>query len=1461
MSWSQWIRPRNKKRISAKGGSRKLHNEALEPRRLLAGDVLHTFAAPFGGSDFVSRPPQAAMSLDAAVDLQFEFDSNERQIASIAKDAENAVVAASDDGSFIVVRQQKTSARNGWDLFGQRYDSTGARVGTMFRVNAINAGNQINPQVAVSQDGSFTVVWQSDEGNSGWEVMARSFDSDGVATRTREFAVNTGGAGDQVTPSVAYLDVATFVVTWAGQGHGVRADGDGIFAQRVVFNDPLGDAIRVNFTTAGRQSNPTVASTGDGDFIIAWEGAGGGDSTGIYMRKFFVNGPDVTRTREIRVNALTSGEDQNPGVVISPIDGTVLLTWQNESDTWNVRGQLFDNELRRIDSTLEINQTTSGNQFEPVATFLSLAEETDSDGNVTSPAINDFLVVWQGEGVEDAMGIYGRRMTSMGVFAGDEVLINKRQMAGPQSNPSIANLGSGVEIVWTGETTTGRNGIFRREFQDAALNAAPVIGELNDEFVLTDETHTFTLDVTDPDNTPIVRVRANQGATVTEDETNPNTYTITPAAGFNGRINVTITAQDLVNDIVRGRFGLRVADQVGPSLSLSTGLLDPETGVREIATGDNEIRIPLLITDSDTPLEDLRVTRIVTAGDAAVRIASDKSEVVVTANGSDASEFTLIVFDGTHRVKQDVRVRFDGDAPTIDLNGAAPGIDTSTSVLIGGGSQSLGLGSLNITDLNNDTLSSAAVTVVGGTANDVLTVNEEVAPNITATFSNGNLLLVGVDSIDNYETLLRTLRYEQSELDDSESRTINVTVNDGFNDSPSATVSAEFARIDHIAFARAIAESGATFYGAAWCPHCTEQKELFQDGAKFLPFVEVTNPDRTPNDVATENNITVFPTWVFNDGTRLEGLQTAETLAARAGITIPAAPASQNNAPFVHEVEIDTDPDSDGDGVGDDVLLVGSPLYIPLDGYDPDGDEITYTVTSSNPDVVPTLQTGNRSIRFNVEGFGDMVFELFEEETPLATGRIIELAEDGFYDDIIFHRVLNDFVIQAGDPNGTGSGGSDLDDFVDQFDVDLQHNRTGLLSMAKTNDDTNNSQFFVTEGPSRHLDFNHTIFGILTEGESNRNAISDTETVDGRPLIGISIENVDVFSDTENAVVQLKANEGATGTATITVTATDSAGGSYITTFDVNLEEDTFNGGPFLTDFDSQVVTDIDTPVTFDLDAIDIEGDDVFFDINAFGLGDDATAEVDNDTGEITITPTEGFSGRLEFVVGVRAKEAGDFETPPEEEITPPDTQDRFDAHDVEVVVGDPDRVFEIVERGSFDDEDLLGTRTDLVDGAPEVTINEHVSGAIDYSDYSNPPTYGPHHGPLNDSDGNSIVPRPTGVYSTPQPDEDLVHNLEHGHIWISYNPSLISTSDLNLLEAFVNDGGTNAGVILTPRSANTTAIAVTSWVHLLELDTFDDQQIRDFVNTNRGHAPEGYLPSGQKTDESETLDDGEDHG
>jgi cyclophilin family peptidyl-prolyl cis-trans isomerase len=322
--------------------------------------------------------------------------------------------------------------------------------------------------------------------------------------------------------------------------------------------------------------------------------------------------------------------------------------------------------------------------------------------------------------------------------------------------------------------------------------------------------------------------------------------------------------------------------------------------------------------------------------------------------------------------------------------------------------------------------------------------------------------------------------------------------------------------------------------------------------------------------------------------------------------------------------------------IGDIPVRGGSPLLLVLDaeGEGP----LTYTVESSDPIVTPTILAGNRSLRMRVAGFGEMVFQLFDFAARRATDLIVELADSGFYDGVIFHRVIDNFVIQGGDPTGEGTGGSPLGAFDDQFHVDLQHNRTGILSMAKSFDDTNDSQFFITEGPQRHLDFNHTIFGILVEGESVRQAISGVPVgANDRPVSNVTIELAQSFIDEENAVVLLKAPEGATGAADLTVVVRNDAGQETRQTVRVNVTPDNIDSPPFLADIPEQR-TRIDTPISYQLQAIDVEGAPArFLDqiaLARLGLAVPVQANpslqygVDLNTGLLTITPVNGLTGR-----------------------------------------------------------------------------------------------------------------------------------------------------------------------------------------------------------------------------------------
>lgn len=112
---------------------------------------------------------------------------------------------------------------------------------------------------------------------------------------------------------------------------------------------------------------------------------------------------------------------------------------------------------------------------------------------------------------------------------------------------------------------------------------------------------------------------------------------------------------------------------------------------------------------------------------------------------------------------------------------------------------------------------------------------------------------------------------------------------------------------------------------------------------------------------------------------------------------------------------------------------------------------------------------------------GDIKAELYADKAPKTVNNFVFLAREGFYDDTIFHRVINDFMVQGGDPTGTGMGGPGYK-FGDEFDPSLRHDKPGRLSMANAGPGTNGSQFFLTHVPTPWLDNKHSIFGQIIEG-------------------------------------------------------------------------------------------------------------------------------------------------------------------------------------------------------------------------------------------------------------------------------------------------------------------------------------------------------------------------------------------
>jgi len=143
---------------------------------------------------------------------------------------------------------------------------------------------------------------------------------------------------------------------------------------------------------------------------------------------------------------------------------------------------------------------------------------------------------------------------------------------------------------------------------------------------------------------------------------------------------------------------------------------------------------------------------------------------------------------------------------------------------------------------------------------------------------------------------------------------------------------------------------------------------------------------------------------------------------------------------------------------------------------------------------------------------GEMVLNLFGDKSPLAVNNFVFLATQGFYDNLVFHRVLENFMAQGGDPTGTGIGGPGYQ-FDNEVDNDLAFDRPHLLAMANSGPNTNGSQFFITFGVTDWLTGGYTIFGELIQGEDVLNSLTliDPDNPADADKVGDTINRIDIY--------------------------------------------------------------------------------------------------------------------------------------------------------------------------------------------------------------------------------------------------------------------------------------------------------------------------------------------------------------
>lgn len=318
--------------------------------------------------------------------LSSEFQVN----TTTADDQTDPAVAMSLDNSFVVVwASDQQISGSGQDVYAQRFDARGQRIGAEFRVNRSTLQDQNNPDVAIDGSGNFVVVYQSDEQDNntdgrdddGTGIVGQRFDRSG-APIGNEFRINTRTENDQTAPVVAMNSQGDFVVIWTSEGQ--DGSGTGIFGQR--YNNvgtPVGIEFQVNTATDGDQLNPAVAIDDSGDFVVVWQSDSGRsdqDGYGIYAQRYSASGNPLGH--EFLVNRTTQGDQITPSVG-SDASGNFTVVWASEnqgSDGFGIFGQRFSETGRRIGGEFQINSEDENDQVLPTV--------------AVSPT-SDYVTAWQ----------------------------------------------------------------------------------------------------------------------------------------------------------------------------------------------------------------------------------------------------------------------------------------------------------------------------------------------------------------------------------------------------------------------------------------------------------------------------------------------------------------------------------------------------------------------------------------------------------------------------------------------------------------------------------------------------------------------------------------------------------------------------------------------------------------------------------------------------------------------------------------------------------------------------------------------------------------------------------------------------------------------------------------------------------------------------------------------------------
>jgi large repetitive protein len=357
-------------------------------------------------------------------------------------------------------------------------------------------------------------------------------------------------------------------------------------------------------------------------------------------------------------------------------------------------------------------------------------------------------------------------------------------------------------------------------------------------------------------------------------------------------------------------------------------------------------------------------------------------------------------------------------------------------------------------------------------------------------------------------------------------------------------------------------------------------------------------------------------------------------------------------------------------------LLAGAPLQIPLNAVDTNsGATASFSVSSSNPSISASIPTGNPDLVLNIvhtssgaagdSSFsGAMTIELFQNLAPNTVAQIESLVNQGVYTNTSFYRIVQNFVIQAGQGGKPAAQQVNVPTIDDEFNSVLRYSSAGVVGLARqTADDTGSSEFFISQGgPQEFLDYQYAIFGRLVSDPNDLlDKIASLPVTGSSPTNPVTITSASITNDTNDLALQISAPIGTTGTGTITVNVSDGHGGTDSKTFNVTVQADSTDPGPFLKTIPTTPflqglatppTTSVNTPTSFQLPAFDLQGDPItYYDQTALAalstpitppqpIDANLNESVNSTTGVVTVTPSNGLVGVTPMFFGVSSSSA-----------------------------------------------------------------------------------------------------------------------------------------------------------------------------------------------------------------------------